>query len=308
MRQPSPLVAARTIARRRSSRPRGFTLIEMMVAMVIALAVVGAMLEAMLASLRNDRHTDAMLQITEDAAFALGVMRQQVAQAGFSAIHGVAPTGLVVHAFPAVFGCRAASFRDMGAGILAPPSCDPSSTDPMASDALEIAYEDSVLAGPASNAILGGRGAGEPLDCLGNSFAKTADPMNGDYYLNDSRFYVAGGDLYCHGPGNPAGGSLVQNVDMLQVRYGMSADIAGAPGSNQVAYYDVAPPPGSPAWADVVAVRLCVQVRSVAGVLDAGSAATLGTYVDCDNVSRQSMDGHLRRTFSTTIVLQNRVR
>ena len=200
---------------------------------------------------------------------------------------------------------RAANFSDARASILAPSSCDASSTAPTASDALEIAYEDSVLAGSTSNAILGA--AGEPLDCLGNSFAKTTDPANGDYYLNDSKFYVTGGDLYCHGPGNPAAASLVQNIDLLQVRYGMSATPVDAPGSKQIAYYDVAPPPGSPAWADVVAVHLCVQVRSAAVVLDTGSSATLGKYVDCDDVPRQSMDGHLRRAFSTTIVLENRL-
>ena len=87
----------------------------------------------------------------------------------------------------------------------------------------------------------------------------------------------------------------------------MSAAAAGQPGADQVAYYDVAPPIGAPEWADVVAIRLCVQVRSAAKVLDAESMATLGAYVDCGNVRRTSNDGVLRRTFSTTVVLQNRL-
>ena len=307
-------------ARRRrvvfASRTRGlagFTTIELMVSLAIALLVVGALSQAMLAALRSDRYADALAQVTDDAGFALAVMRQQVAQAGFSVPQAVespasAPSpAFALHVFPPVLGCAGANFRDIEASILAPPACGAASPDPSAADALEVAYEASVLPGSSSNAILGGRDAAEPLDCLGNSFAKTPDAAGGDYYLNDSKFYVDGGSLFCHGPGNAAGAALAQNVETLRVAYGMSAAAAGQPGADQVAYYDVAPPIGAPEWADVVAIRLCVQVRSAAKVLDAESMATLGAYVDCGNVRRTSNDGVLRRTFSTTVVLQNRL-
>ena len=286
----------------------GFTLIEMMVALAIGLAVVGALIAAYLASFASGRHTDAIVQITEDAALALNVMRQQVAQAGFSQPHGAGGAGLVLHTFPAIVGCEAAGFTDLNANIMAANNCAPADTDPAAPDALEVAYEGSVLPGKASNGILGGSGGTQPLDCLGNSFAKTHDEATGDdYWLNDSKFYVADGSLYCHGPGNAAGAALVQNVETLQISYGMAAAPAGAPGSAQIIYYGNAPPPGSPLWANVVSVKLCVQVRSAAKVLDAKSAATLGGWVDCASAQRSATDGYLRRTFTTTIVLQNKL-
>jgi type IV pilus assembly protein PilW len=288
----------------------GFTLIEMMVAMAIGLAVIGALIGAYLVSFQSGRHSDAMVQITEDAALALNVMRQQVAQAGFSQPHGVGEGGgLVVHSFPAVSGCDGANFRDLQAGIAATDNCALSGPGPGAADALEVAYEGSVLAGSASNGILGGSGPDrQPLDCLGNSFPKTHDDATGDdYWLNDSKFYVANGSLYCKGPGNAAGAVVAQSVETLQVTYGMASAPAGAPGSGQVIYYDVAPRPGSPLWANVVSVNLCVQVRSATKVLDKAQAATLGTWVDCANARQTSTDGYLRRTFSTTIVLQNRL-
>lgn len=282
------------------------TLIELMVAFVIALVVVGTLLAVTLASLRNDRHNEALAQITDDAAFALAVMRQQVAQAGFALPRGAAGSALAVPAFPAVLGCHAANFHDLQARIVAPPSCDVPSAAPDASDALAVAHEGSVLAGPVSNALLGGPSGNEPLDCLGNTFAKTPDPAVGDYWLDDSKFYVSGGSLYCHGPGNAGGAALVQNVEVLRVRYGLST-AAAASGVAQVTGYDAAPAMGSPAWAGVLAVGLCLQMRSGAKVLDAGSRATLGAYVDCDGVARASTDGYLRRTFSTTIALQGRL-
>jgi type IV pilus assembly protein PilW len=283
----------RRMASHRRPAAAGFTLIEMMVALAIGLAVVGALVAAYLASFSSGRHSDAIVQITEDATLALNVMRQQVAQAGFSQPHGVgASGGLVLHAFPAVAGCEAANFADVQASIRVPGNCRPS--DP----------------GNASNGILGGGGGGspQPLDCLGNSFAKTHDEATGDdYWLNDSKFYVADGNLYCHGPGNAAGAALVQNVETLQVAYGMAAAPAGAPGSGQIVYYDVAPPPGSPLWANVVSVKLCVQVRSAARVLDKVAAATLGAWIDCGNAQRTAIDGYIRRSFATTIVLQNKL-
>ena len=297
---------SRRLPLRRRAAAAGFTLIEMMVALAIALAVIGAMVTAYLTSFANGRHSDALVQITEDATLALNVMRQQVAQAGFSQPHGVGAGGLVLHAFPAIVGCEAAGFADLQAPIAATDNCKPADTDPTAPDALEVAYEGSVLPAKSSNGILGGTGGEQPLDCLGNTFAKTHDNATGDdYWLNDSKFYVADGSLHCHGPGNAAGAALVQNVETLQVTYGMAAAPPGAPGAGQVIYYGAAPRPGSPTWANVVSVKLCMQVRSATRVLDKASANTLGTWVDCGSVQRASTDGYLRRSFTTTIVLQN---
>ncbi|MFL6698012.1 MAG: PilW family protein [Vitreoscilla sp.] len=284
----------------------GFTLVEMMVALAIGLAVVGALVAAYLASFASGRHTDAIVQITEDATLALNVMRQQVAQAGFSQPRGAGAGGMLLHTFPAIVGCEAANFVDLQASIRVPGNCRPSAADSAAPDSLEIAYEGSVLPGKASNGILGG--SGQPLDCIGNSFDKTHDDATGDdYWLNDSKFYVDEGSLYCHGPGNLAGAALVQNVETLHVTYGMAAAPAGSPGAGQVIYYGAAPPPGSPLWANVVTVNLCVQVRSARKVLERSASATLGSWIDCRNAQRTSGDGYLRRTFTTTIVLQNKL-
>ncbi len=286
----------------------GFTLIEMMVSMAIGLAVIGALIAAYLASLASGRHADALVQITEDAALALDVMRQQVAQAGYSQPRGVAEGGFVLHAFPALAGCAAAGFIDLQAGILSPANCRTGAADPDAPDSLEVAHEASVLPAGSSNGILGGSDSQQPLDCLGNSFSKTHDATTGDdYFLDDSKFYVADGSLVCHGPGNAAGAAVVQNVETLQVRYGMAAAPAGAPGAGQVAYYGIAPPAGSALWGNVVSVNLCVQVRSAAKVLDARAAPTLGGYVDCHGAQRTAADGYMRRTFATTVVLHDKL-
>ena len=42
-------------------------------------------------------------------------------------------------------------------------------------------------------------------------------------------------------------------------------------------------------------------------VIGLASAATLGAWIDCGNSQRTATDGYLRRTFTTTIVLQNKL-
>ena len=54
-------------------------------------------------------------------------------------------------------------------------------------------------------------------------------------------------------------------------------------------------------------MNLCVQVRSAAKVLDKAASATLGAWIDCRNAQRTSTDGYMRRTFATTVVLQNKL-
>ena len=280
--------------------------------MAIGLAVAAAVLAGVVATVRDSRHAEALTQMADDASLALEVLRQHVAQAGRAAPRGLAApagggTSFALPAFPAVFGCRGAGFADLGTAIADGPACAPPGAAPAGSDALEVAFEAGVAAAGAADAVTGT--AGEPLDCLGNTYPKTRDAALGDYWLDDSKFYVQDGRLLCHGPGNRAGAPLAQGVEVLRVSYGFAAaaPAASAPAFGQVAYYGPAPAAGSPDWSRVVSVSLCLQVRSAARVVDAAATATLGAWVDCDGTPRVATDGHLRRSFATTVALRNRL-
>jgi len=280
---------------------RAFALVELMVSLAIGLVVVGALIAAYQASAQSARHTRALLQMSDDASAALDLIRSQVEMAGYSRVLGVDASGLRRHPFPAIFGCDGAAFADPTRSMLAGVSC---ATTPARSDALAVAYEASRVAGPGgrwrSNSVLGASEA--PLDCLGNGFSRVSEEPT-PYHLNDTRLYLADGRLYCHGPGNPAGAPVVDNIDDLQLTYGLATP--SAPG--EVAYYADAPPAGDPAWNHVLAVTACVLVRSAERVVTDADAAGLAGYADCANRPRRSTDGYLRRSFSTTILLENRL-
>ena len=285
-------------------RQSGFTVVELMVSLVVGFAVVGALLAAYMASFRGSRHNDAMVQMAEDATLALNVMRAQTAMAGYSAVYGVDPAaGLKVHPFAAtpVFGCAGSQFGDLTRDITTAVPCSATAD---ASDTLEVAYEASNDS-KGSNDILGsGAAANVPLDCLGNSIPARSDGLAAAWYLNDSKFYVLNGALYCHAAGAAPGAPLVDHVEKLKVTYGLSDGTA----NNQIVTYAPAPVNTSADWKRLVAVTICIEVRSAEKVLDQTNAASLSTYVDCAGTRQTTRtDGFLRRSFATTVVLQNRL-
>jgi type IV pilus assembly protein PilW len=283
----------------------GFTLIELMVSLVIGLAVVGALLAAYYASFTSSRHSDAMTQIAEDATLALNVIRAQVAQAGYrpAQVTGLPPNEtLAPPLFKVLAGCKGANFTDPNAANGAA-ACN--ATVAGASDAIEVAYDSTPFVaasgGSMGNGVLVG---GQPVDCLGNTFA--LDPVTGGY-LNDSRFYVKTGTdtLYCHGPSGEA--PLVDHVTNLQIKYGIAKDPWGTPDgkTSQILYYRDAPTPlNAVEWKQIAAINICVDIRSADKVIDQ-TTPELGAYFDCSDAPQTPTDGYVHRTFTTTVLLQN---
>ena len=299
----------------RRDRVEGVTLVELLVALLLGLGLVASMLAAQLAASRSARVSDALMQVTADATQALSLIRAQVAMAGFSMPRAVTDeaTGQVGNgaarqppAEPAIFGCAGADFSPLSlpARISEGVACGGSASG---SDTLEVSYEVSSGAdgGAPSNALLNADGL--PLDCLGSAIpAETG--VSPALYVNDSKFYVEARahpgqpTLNCFAHGARAGAALVDHVERLAVTYGLAE--ADGP-ADQVRSYTVAPQ--GEAWQRVLSVTVCVQVRSARRIDPTGSAATLGDFLDCNQRPQTSADGYLRRSFTTTIALQNRL-
>jgi hypothetical protein len=70
-----------------------------------------------------------------------------------------------------------------------------------------------------------------------------------------------------------------------------------------VMFADVPALTPSALWRNAVAVRLCVEVVSTTPMTDANVNYS---YVDCTDARKQSTDGRLHRSFTTTVTMQNR--
>jgi type IV pilus assembly protein PilW len=169
---------------------------------------------------------------------------------------------------------------------------------------------------------------GLPTDCLGQALpdvTANVKKWNGTasvvtavtFTVADNRFYlatstaVASPSLFCKGNGGATPQALVENVEDLQFVYG-TAPTTATPSTLTVAGYLDASGVAATAlvddmarWGQVMTARICVVVRSEKPVVQDSDSAK---YLKCDGTLSAAMpDLRLRRAYSTTVVLRNRV-
>ena len=91
--------------------------------------------------------------------------------------------------------------------------------------------------------------------------------------------------------------TLVDNVESMTTLFGV--DTNGDTSANY--YVDSAAVTTALTWPKVVAVQLCIVVKSKDGRLTSGNQA----YMGCDLVAKTANDGYFHRPFRTTISLRN---
>ncbi|MCY1242414.1 Type IV Pilus-assembly protein W [compost metagenome] len=155
-----------------------------------------------------------------------------------------------------------------------------------------------------------------------------------DYALADNRYLVTDAGtqpmLSCrgmerNGKVNDIGSSqpLLANVERMRILYGVASrpsielaatydplrhQIVGyldAAGVDGLALSGALADPIEDRWGRVLSVRVCLQMRSDRPVSDvpAGGMA----YKACDNSDATGTDGYLRKTYTTTVLLRNRL-
>ncbi|MFC5608424.1 PilW family protein [Variovorax soli] len=324
--------SATTLLSRR--RVGGFTLIEMMIALVVGLVILAAALSLYVASSRGSQLSQIETQMNEDGILAVNLIQQQLKQAGYS--RQVIPVGgatvMSNYAGPAVRGCDG-GFTDAGAAFDSL-AC----TGGSGSDAIAIRYEATVVnTQPTTDATP------LPTNCVGHGLNDAANasqaapaptPPAPNYALADNRYSVTDANtqpmLSCQGSEksgttNVIGTAqpLLANVESMQVLYGVasrpSAELAAnydpmkhqivsylsASGVDALATTGTLPNVTDDRWGRVLSVRVCLLMRSDQPVRDAPAGAM--AYKDCSNVDATGTDGYLRRTYTTTVLLRNRV-
>lgn len=290
---------------------RGFSILELMVSMALGLLVLAAVFVSSAGMVVASRQQRAASVMTDDALLALSLIRRDLLMAGY-----VHPVLINASQFSAVnstvlsrpvFGCS--TLFDDNSAVVAAGTCKPSSSTAStastatASDAIEINFEASQGSVDLStDKKLTGCQGFELKDDQGNVPSAAADVNT--RLPTSHRYYVKDLTLSCATAGG-TGQALVPNVETLQITYGVSSGwLIDQPDKRRpVRYVDATHVTN---WADVVAVHLCVLMRSGEPVLDKGETATHG-YTDCDGTAQTASDGYLRRAYATTVALRNRV-
>lgn len=287
----------------------GYSLVELLIAMAMGLVLLGTILSIYLGTSLAGRQSDTVTRMSEDASLALEAMARHIRMAGFST-----PRLLVGRNVATVGGqpmqITDSNFNDAGIKgcdggfqnhTLAWDSlaCNNASTS---ADAIAVRYEgDSYNTEPA-----GGQSAS---DCLGQGVANNTNSAvfaSEQFALVESRFLVEDLKLKCAGNGNATfqAQPLVAGVEFMRVRYGIARDVAESQITRYVsaAAVDALSDDANKNWSRVVAVRLCIQM--VGPTADQPRAIP---YTDCDGNLQTPVDKFLRRSFSTTVTLRNRI-
>ena len=317
---------------------RGLTLIELMVSMVIGLILMIAVAATYLGASDAGRASEAQGRMNEDAQAALSILAQQLRMAGNSPKRpnytSAAPRnpvyGAVYAGSPGTYflrGCDGTFSNLVAAADIPALVCDAGGGT--APDSIAISYEADIF-----NTVPTTTTPIKPTDCLGQSLTQFTPNVNQwnpaatppavqslptqPFAVADNRFYLANSgalatpSLFCKGSGNAIPQPLVENVEDLQIKFGIAKSAATAPdvagyldAAGIVADANLSLLADDARWSKVITVRICVVMRSdLPVVTDAVSAQ----YVKCDGTLNTSPpDLRLRRAYSTTVVLRNRL-
>lgn len=309
------------------ARMRGLSLIELMVSLTIGLILMVAVISGYLGTATASRMADAQARMNEDAQAALNILTQHLRMVGnnpkqpdYAAATDRNPvfTGGGVD----IIGCDgtftntavAAGLKDLTCAVA--PGAAP--------DSLAVAYE-------ADNFNTIKDSANIPTDCLGQAITATTlvaavkrynpalvaapklEDIDVTFRLADNRFYIANlsgvPNLYCKGIGGGTAQPLVENIENLQIKYGVDQvasttyKVAGYLSAGEMAV-TLAGVPVDDRAKKVLAVRLCVIARSELPVNPTDDPVS---YYDCDGTLTAATDQRLRRAYFTTVVLRNHV-
>ena len=323
----------------------GFSLVELMISLTIGLVIMAAAMSAYVGSSSASKIAEAQSRMNEDAQAALAILSQQVRMAGnnpvqqnrvghttanLSSLHNpIYGSSTYTTSTLSAFSIRACdgNFTNLTtAANIDALTCTGNTTT--LADSIAVNYEaDRYNTSPTA--------AGTPTDCLGNALptitanlpvlTSTSPVVTSTaavtYTVADNRYYIGTStvivspSLYCKGNGPLSTAQpLVENIDDLQFSFGTTssagtsttATIAGYIDASVVSVQTAYAPATSMnnPWERVMAVRICVVVRSESAVAPTASSAQ---YLNCAGTLTTPNDQRLRRAYSTTVVLRNRV-
>lgn len=321
MRRRMPIVARRM---------RGLTLLELLISMTLGLVIIAATFAGYLGLSEAARMAEAQSRMNEDGQAALAVLAANLRMAGNNPEQPFRiPATRVnpVYTSPTSFAVRGCDGRFTNITSPDPvPDLICGSGAASAPDSIAITYEADRFNTIAAALM--------PTDCLGNPLpaqqvmltvvSQTPPHLTEDrvvqYHVAENRFYIDSSagvpSLFCRG--NGAGGTprpLVENVEDLQLTYGVIPVGAPADSTLIAGYLDATDlgthsnlaglPNDAARWKQVAAVRVCVVVRSQKPITGSAGSAR---YLRCDGtIESNPPDFHLRRAYTTTVVLRNRL-
>jgi type IV pilus assembly protein PilW len=266
------------------SQQKGLTLIEILIALLLGVFLLGGVMGIFLNTKQTYRVQDALSRLQENGRFAMDFLAKDIRMADFRECQTITPPHL-----KDIGGTVNGVVLAVGDNI----GLDPNGSADGAPDATS----------PAKDAPdkINVKWSMEPCGCISTppTLLPAACPASDKY---NWAYEIVAGNLQRGG-----GLNLVEGVENMQVLYGYDADMTAAnPKGDGVANYYVkgnaANLPKGEDWAKVVSVRISLLLQTVEDNI--ASEQLPYTYNGGTVVAG---DRRIRRVFTTTIALRNRI-
>ncbi|GAC1522098.1 MAG: type IV pilus assembly protein PilW [Collimonas sp.] len=294
---------------------RGLSLVEMLMAMAIISGVLLVSTTLYLGSSASFRVSDDKRRLYQDGNYAMRLMERDLRQAGFgnlvSASSSAGAAGaMAITDFILADGTPAQGLRGCEHGFVKPlaPGKDFSCSTNPGMAGFEVSYRLDDHVDPAS-------GAG--VDCNGVGVEQSAVPPGHPAYLQApyvriarNLYFVAaraGGSanslnsLYCQGNGNNSAQPILNNVEDMQLMYGVA--VLGDVSVNQLLNATQVAALSDDQyrnWGRVVSVHLCLLLFG-----ERSRSIEPQRYVDCSGNAGLASDRKLRAVFKRVVTLRN---
>lgn len=267
-------------------RQQGLTLIEIMIALLLGAFLLGGVMGIFLNSKQTYRVQDALSRLQENGRFAMDFLVKDIRMTDYRECQtGLTPLSPLVQSAAAVVNGVTIS---PGQNIALDPN-------------LNLTFDGAPNANRALDAPDGITVRWSTRGCNPYNPLAPNDPTT-ESSGNNRSYDVVGGNLRL------ATQNLIEGVENMQILYGVDTDITAVkPNGDGIANYYV---PGSPAnfpagadWARVVSVRVSLLLRTI----EDNIASTQLSYT-YNGGTTLATDRRIRRVFSSTIALRNRIR
>jgi type IV pilus assembly protein PilW len=274
---------------------RGMGLVELMISMVIGLILLGTLVYFYLGSRQISRTHDDLSRMEESGRNAMEIIGKAVRQAGFRLDVSKALYVNPANNVGAMIGTDGGGAAFGAAGSATAPS-----------DTLTIRHDPAWIA-HATNPIRGSEANCAGANMVSNNNVDTTTgviPPNTavvEYVFSISNTL----GLLCGTAVGAAGGVVVDNIERMQITYGLR-DATGAvtiylPAASAAAADPATSVATAAQWATVAAVRVSLLVRGPSNGITANNSQTY-TY---NGETVTSTDGFLRQVYTSTFTVRN---
>lgn len=274
---------------------QGFTLIEFLLAMALGIFLIGGISTVYITSQKTYTVRDQTSELDENARVALRALKHHISHAGYASITGIQVPGFILPTGSTVTpeNCADGTVNVENASIIEA-TADRGIGE--GGDTIGLTY----MADDALRTDCSGRSTLDAACLPPQSANRASSYIFNSFAVGSSRNNAAGDfipELRCGGSATLVRQPWAEGVENIQFQYGVDSNGDGAVDN----YWNATTVANKDAWANIIAVRVGLLLRSVDPVFDQRLAESFQVLDELITTN----DRYRRNVYTTTIRLKN---